>query len=415
MASTRERSAVRDLARRVAEIAALPIQAERARLWKACNDLKPERPMVLATQQPRAELDAAWLRLECEDPILRAYESALRRVIMHHDHIPDDFPIAGEWRVGVPVRNSGYNDYGFVLLTTDPGDSQGAYHIEPVIRTEKDLEKLHVRPIVVDHSAADRAMAQAQDLFGDVLPVRKVGKTAWRYGLSRVLIHMVGLDRMMLDMYDNPRLLHRLMAFLRDDFMREIDILEAENAVSLNNLADNVTGSGGLSPTDDLPGENFDGTPRVRNCLCWAESQETVGVGPAQFDEFVLAYQRPLMQRFGLSDYGCCEPLDQKLGLLLERVPNLRWISVSPWSNRELCAERIDGRCVYVYKPNPSYICSKVPDWGAAGKEIRDTIEIVGPAPLHLCMKDTKTFWGDAARTTRWCRMAVRTAEALST
>ena len=43
-----DRRILRDLARRVAEIAAQPIQAERTRQWKALSSLKPERPMVLA-------------------------------------------------------------------------------------------------------------------------------------------------------------------------------------------------------------------------------------------------------------------------------------------------------------------------------------------------------------------------------
>ena len=410
----KERTIVRDLARRVAEIASLPIQRERARLWTVCNDLKPERPMVLAIQQPMAELEKAWIELACEDEKLRGYERRLRHVLMHHEHIPDDFPIMGEWRIGTPIRNAGYDDYGFNLLTTKSDYAQGAYHIEPVIRSEEDLEKLHQRPLMVDHEAADRAAAEAEELLGDILSVRRDGKTFWRYGLSRVLIHMRGLDQMMLDMYDNPQLTHRLMAFLRDDFMREIDILEAENAVSLNNRPDCVAGSGGLMPTEDLPGEDFDGVPGVGNCTCWAESQETVGVGPSQFDEFVLHYQIPLMQRFGLVDYGCCEALDYKLDLLIKKIPHLRWISVAPWADRHVCAEKIAGRYVYVYKPNPSHICSQSPDWEAAEKEIRDTIRIVGRAPLHISMKDTKTFWGDASRTTQWCEMAVRIAQEMA-
>ncbi|MBC8234459.1 hypothetical protein H8E77_33335 [bacterium] len=410
----KERATVRTLAKRVAEIASLPIQKERTRLWTACNDLKPDRPMVLATQQPMSELEKTWIKLECEDEKLRGYERQLRHVIMRHEHIPDDFPIMGEWRVGIPIHNSGYDDYGFKLLTTKSDYAQGAYHIEPVIRSREDLEKLHQRPLKVNHEAADRAVAEAEELFGDILPVKKVGKTFWRYGLSRVLIHMRGLGQMMLDMYDNPELIHQLMTFLRDDFMREIDILESENAVSLSNGPDSVAGSGGLMPTEDLPGEDFDGIPRVKNCTCWAESQETVGVGPSQFDEFVLHHQIPLMQRFGLVDYGCCEEVDYKLDLLIEKIPNLRWISVAPWADRQVCADKIAGKYVYVYKPNPSYICSKTPDWEAAEKDMRDTISIVGHAPLHICMKDTKTFWGDARRTTQWCEMAVRIAKEMA-
>lgn len=414
MMRSEDRTIVRDLARRVAEIAELPRQADKIRLWKACNDLKPVRPMVLATQQPMAELDTAWLKLECDDPKLREYESSLRHVIMHHEHIPDDLPISGEWRVSIPILNADRNDYGVELLTEKPDKSHGAYHISPVIKTEKDIGKLHFRPIKVDHAAANSAVAEAEDLLGDILPVRKVGQMHWRYGLSRVLIHMCGLEQMMFDMYDKPQLLHRLMAFLCDDFLREIDILEEENAVSLNNGPDCGAGSGGLMTTDDLPGADYDGPPRVHNCTCWAESQETVGVGPSQFDEFVLRYQLPLMQRFGLTDYGCCEPLDQKLDLLMKKIPNLRWIAVSPWSDRRLCAGKIAGRYVYVYKPNPSFICSPVPAWSTAEKEIRETIEIVDGGPMHICMKDTKTFCGEAERTTRWCEMAVRIAEEMA-
>lgn len=410
----KDRRIVRDLARRVAEIAALPEQAEKARLWKACNDLKPERPMVLATQQPMHELDAAWLTMECENPKLRKYENRLRHVIMHYENIPDDLPITGEWRVDIPICNAGYNDYGFELLTTNPDNPQGAYHIEPVIKTEKDIKKLHFRPIKVDHAAADRAVVEAEELLGNILRVRKVGKMRWRYGLSRVLIHMRGLSQMMYDMYDNPELIHTLMSFLRDDFMREIDIYEAEKAVSLNNEPDCSAGSGGLMSTDDLPGKDYNGTPGVRHCTCWAESQETVGVGPAQFDEFVLQYQIPLMRRFGLVDYGCCESLDYKLDLLIEKIPNLRWVAVAPWANRQMCAEKMAGRYVYVYKPNPSYICSAIPDWGAAEREIRETIEIGGGAPMHICMKDTKTFCGEAGRTTKWCELAVRIAKEMA-
>ena len=405
---------VRDLAREVADIADLPIQSERTRLWKTCNALRPERPMVLATQQPMDELDEAWLRCECTDASLRGYEKALRRVIMHSEHIPDDLPILGHWVVGIPIRNAGYNDYGFELQKSDPDSPDGAYHIEPVIKEERDLEMLHVRPIEVDHATANAAVLEAEEVLGDILPVRKIGKTYWRYGLTRVLIHMRGLDQMMLDLYDNPKLVHRLMTFLRDDFMREIDLLEAEGAVSLNNAPDMVSGSGGLMSNDELPGVEYDGVPRVRNCTCWAESQETVGVGPAQFDEFVLAHQIPLMRRFGLTDYGCCEALDYKLDLLMEKVPNLRWVSVSPWADRRVSAEKIAGKYVYVYKPNPSHICAKMPDWETAEREIRETIEIVNGAPMHICMKDTRTFWGDASRTTTWCEMAVRIAEEMA-
>ena len=47
MISNPDRAILRDLAERVAEIASLPVQAERRELWRMHNDLEPVRPMIL--------------------------------------------------------------------------------------------------------------------------------------------------------------------------------------------------------------------------------------------------------------------------------------------------------------------------------------------------------------------------------
>ena len=62
MVST-DREILRTLAGEIKEIAERDDQREKARLWKACNDLEPERPMVLADPQGGwPELDEAWCR-----------------------------------------------------------------------------------------------------------------------------------------------------------------------------------------------------------------------------------------------------------------------------------------------------------------------------------------------------------------
>ena len=400
---------VRDLAKRVADIAAAPEEDRKARLWTACNDLQPERPMIFADPQNGwKELLDAWLRVECDEPLRAEVERRLRILLIRHEHVPDDFPIRNTFDVPIAYSGAGYDDYGPPLHVSRTGNRDGAYRIEPVIRSEADMSKLRPRPIRLDLGETDRTARRVEDIIGDILHVRKVGRSRWRYGLTRVLIHMRGLQNMMLDMYDNPGLLHRLMEFLRDDFMRELDLFEREGAIALNNTPDNVTGSGGLSPTTALPADGFLGTVRAGDCVCWGESQETVGVGPAQFEEFVLQYQLPLLERFGLVDYGCCEPLDQKLDLLLREIPHLRWVSVSPWANRELCAQKLDKRYVYVYKPNPARICAPQPDWQGAEREIRETIRMARGCPMHIVMKDTHTFCNEPARITEWCRMAAR-------
>ena len=409
--SANDRKIIRDAAKRVAEIAALPIQQERIALWRAAGDLKPIRPCVRASQQPWHELIGTLIKLECTDELARGIEASLKLTILRHEIVPDDTPILNEWNVGIHHSNDGYDDYGVKLLTTSP-NGDGAYHIEPVINSLADMEKLHFRPIKFDHAATQKDYEFFHELFGDILKVQKIGRMFWRHALSRVLIHMRGLDNMMLDMYDNPDLIHALMAFLRDDYMNELDLFERENAISQNTGPCTGGGSGGFTTTSSLPAHGFDPSRvRFKDCYCWTESQECVGVGPKQFDEFILEYQVPLMNRFGLVDYGCCEPLEQKLDVLIKKVPHMRWVAVSPWSDRKINAEKLGDKYVYVYKPNPSHICSITPSWEEAEKVIRETLDIARGCPMHIVMKDTKTFHGDASRTTRWSEMAMRLAK----
>ena len=106
---------------------------------------------------------------------------------------------------------------------------------------------------------------------------------------------------------ENPNLLHRMMAILRDGTLALLESLEEQGLLGFNNDGSYI-GSGALGWSDELPQPDFDG--KVRICDMWglAESQETVGVSPDMFAEFILPYQLPIIERFGLSCYGCCEP-----------------------------------------------------------------------------------------------------------
>ena len=407
-----DRETVRDLARRVREIAAEPEQAEKIRLWKACNDLEPVRPMVYANPQGGwAELDRQWITFECAAEPYRGLEHQLRRLILRREHIPDDYPVTEVFRIPPTTTGDTYEDYGVSLRTTRPDEADGAYHIEPIINGADDIEKLHFRPVRIDMAATNAYWEFVSEAIGNILPVIRVGRSSWRYGLTRVLIHMRGFQQMLLDYYENPRLIHRLMAFLRDDFLREIERYRSAGAIGLSNYPTMGLGSGGLGYCSDLPEEGtIESMPATDEGIAWGESQETVGVGPDQFDEFVLQYQQPLLDQFGLVDYGCCEGLENKIHLLTARLPNLRWIAVSPWADREAITSHIGSEYVFVYKPNPSRICSKAPDWGAAESDIRSTLNIARRCPVHIVMKDTRTFQNDGERISRWCEMAMNIA-----
>jgi len=402
-----ERVLLRDLARELAEAAALPVQAERIRMWRGLNRLSPERPMVLLDPQNGWADLVPDTDLRCGDPAGREIERRLRQLLFRHRAIPDDHPLTTDWPVAPVIRSSGWG----VADTTMRTEARGL-RWDPALKTHADLARLHPAKLTVDRAAGAERLSVHQELFADILAVRAVGVSAVRCGLTRKLIVLRGLEPFLLDLHEAPAFVHELMSFLRDEQIRELDFLEGERLLGLNNGPMDLTGSGGIAATDALPGADFDpGRVRCRDLFAWGESQETAGVGPDQFSEFVLPYQQSVLDRFGLVDYGCCEPLDTRLSPVIAAFPRLRWVSVSPWADRALAAGRLGGRYVYCWKPQPALICREHPDWEGAERQIRETLALARGCAISIVMKDTTSFFGEPSRATRWVSMARRLAE----
>jgi len=375
-------------------------------MWRDFNALRPHRPMVLAFPEGgwRDLLDES--DLECEDPLLRRWELGLRRTIWRHQHIHDDHPVVDFFNVGWVVERG---DYGLreTIIRADP---DGAFRWDSPVKTAEDVKRLRFRGVHIRRRQTERNLQLAQEVLGDILRVRLHGGLYWSVGMTWTLICLRGLQQVMIDMYENPGIVHDIMGLLRDSTLREIETFQQEGILSLNNGPDDYVGSGAIGCTDELPGEDFNGRVRTKDLWVLGESQEFVGVGPEQFYEFALQYQLPLMNRFGLVCYGCCEPLDRKFDLILRHIPRLRRVSVSPWCDRAVAAEKLAGKYVYSWKPNPAMICAGPPDYELVEKTVRETLDIARGCCVEIVMKDTHTFQGDAGRIERWSRIASRVA-----
>ena len=69
--------------------------------------------------------------------------------------------------------------------------------------------------------------------------------------------------------------------------------------------------------------------------------------------EFALQYEKPLLEPFGLTGYGCCEDLSRKLDDVLT-IPHIRRISISPFADVDLSAARLKLRAQPSSPGNPS-------------------------------------------------------------
>ncbi len=124
-------------------------------------------------------------------------------------------------------------------------------------------------------------------------------------------------------------------------------------------------------------------------------------VSPQMHEEFVLEYQLPIMEKFGLVAYGCCEDLTHKIDML-RRIPNLRRIAVTPVADVARCAERIGEDYVFSWRPNPALMVSCGFDEERVRRIIREGLQAARGCHVDITLKDIETVQGDPTRLRRW-------------
>ncbi len=399
-----DRTILRDLARRVADIAALPVQEQRRARWRRHNRLAASAgPMILIFPEGSwVELlpDAA---LTCEDEASRRIEWELRRRIYCHEHFVDDTVIEREWVIPKVIQNTGW---GLAGKRIPAPSERGAWKFAPILKEAADLAQLHYPEISYDEPATQRNLVAAKDLFGDILDVKLKGVAHISYHLMSQYSDWRGLEETMLDMHLQPGLLHEAMARLEAGHHGVLRQLVAQNLLSLNNDG-TYHSSGGVGYTDELPAAGFD-PARVRPCDMWAsaESQELAQVGPKQHAEFALAYEKRLLEPFGLTGYGCCEDLSRKLDDVLT-IPHIRRISISPFADVDRSAEKLGSRAIFSWKPHPAHLVGDF-DADAIRRYIRHTVAVARQhgCVLEMILKDTHTCEHHPERFDLWTQIA---------
>lgn len=412
--SKRDRDILRDLARRQADLVRHPVNEERREAWLRHDAGAPgSRPMVLieafgVADKGRPPLPADAFR--CEGQWARGQEWSFRSQFYQFDVLQDDHVIEPYVTLGWDVSASGYgvdvvqhraHDYdGFGSRSWDP----------PIQDPDRDFSKLRPRTFSVNREATLARKAFLESLYGDILSVEIRGAPWWTTGMTITLIDLIGLENLMLWMYDQPECLHRLMAFLRDDLLAYAGWLEQEGLLTLNNRNDYI-GSGSMGYTRDLPRAGLKpGAPaRLQDLWVLSESQETVGVGPDQFEEFIFPYQHAIVERFGKCYYGCCEPVHNRWHVL-KRLPNLARVSVSPWCDESFMASALGRKIVYSRKPNPALISTAQFDEGAILADLRNTLRVARDCRVEFAMKDVHTVNNEPERLARWVSLARRAA-----
>jgi len=400
--SDKDRDVLRRLAGRVAEIAAGDRMADTRRLWKAHNMLQPVRPVVFCDPENGWNEIITERQMLCAGKLARRWEMDLRKEIFWGEVMGDDKPV--EPFFDVPYT-AGPDDWGLQTVYHCTDTPCGSQNWDAPIRDyDRDLPKLRNPEVRIDWETTNGCLAIAGKVFGDILTARLKGTWWWSLGLTLPAVMLRGMTGMFMDFIDQPDNLKALLARISQANMSKLDWLEQQGLLSLNNDGTYV-GSGGWGFTDELPQADLADKVRCRDLWGFAESQETVSVSTEMYAEFIFPYEKPLLDRFGLNCYGCCEPVDPRWSIV-KGHHNLRRVSCSPWANYAKMAENLGDRYIFSMKPSPVVLSHGEINAVAVRAELREALEAARGCVVEIIMKDNHTLGGRPENATQWCRIA---------
>jgi hypothetical protein len=322
-----------ELAKRYLDICNKPEQQERRRRWRLQNSFKGDRPLIYVRAFAWHEMPRS--KCQCEDPLARGYENFFRSHIFW-DSLDDDSIFEPWVTVHAAYKNAGW---GMGAKRISPNVSGGACKFDNPIKELDDIKKLRAPQHEIDEERTTANVKRVQDILGDIITInvdRGPAHRMWSADISTDLGSLRGIEHFMMDMYDHPEWLHQLVSFMSESILRVHD--QAETAGDWG-LCDHQNQAMFYAEELQDPAPNHNS---VKRSQLWGymAAQEFALVSPAMHDEFLLQYQIPILSKFGLSAYGCCEDLTNKIDIL-RKIPNLRRIGVSPFANVAKCAEQI--------------------------------------------------------------------------
>lgn len=400
--SDADKSILQNLAHKVRILSERSRESEKRDLWYRHNDLKEKYPIVLTDPENGWNEIITEDMLKCTGTLAKRWEWSLRREIFWGDKIQDDRPVEAVFEITYTFSDTEWGIDGIY----HGGENGSSYTWEPAINNPEDIEQIKIPQVSVDYATTEETLGLARSVFGDILEVKLRGINWHSPHMSWDLGKMVGMETMMIMMYDDPDTLKKIMEKFVQGHLARLDFLEENGLLTLNNDYSYV-GSGGIGYTNDLPIREIVQGNNILTSDQWlhTESQETVGVSPEMFEEFIFPYQLPLQKRFGLNRYGCCEPIDPRWHIV-KRIPNLRALSVSPWANEDKMAEYLEDKYIYSRKPNPADLARPQMDEAAVRKSLSDTLQKTKGCIVELVMKDNHTIGKNPDNIVNWVKIA---------
>ena len=359
---------IRELAKQYAQLAFSDKNNENMQRMRNVNALRRCRPAVYIHELPWHELNIDnQLTLRCEDPVLQEFERHFRCSLLQDKYFPCDMvyqPCAPVWK---KKNDSGIGmDAIDHVVATNEQNHIVSHEYADQLQTAEDLEKLHPPVITYDKEDTERRLAMAQEVFDGILPVKLTGHVM-HWNPWDDIARFRGVQPLLMDLAMRPEFMHDIMKKML--IIAESTITQLEQQDLLGTEYPYIHCTAALC--DELPQK--DGGVRANNIWGRGTAQIFGSVSPAMHDEFDTSYMVRFMEHFGLVYYGCCEPLHDKVHIM-EKIPNLRKLSITPWAKVEPAAEAIGSKYVYAHKPNPAFVAETSFNADVVHKEITSVL-----------------------------------------
>lgn len=398
---------LRELAKKKHEYASLPVNEENRKLWTAANDLEMIRPPIYVDEICWKELNGdGELTLQCSHPFSREIEEILRHEIYCFEHGLGDIVVEDYIESPLVVYDSGFGiDEVTDTIHTDRNSDVVSRHFHVLIHDMDDIQKIHEPEIYLDMERTKQYTDKLSDIFDGILPVIQVGARGLWFTPYDYLIRVLGITETYENLYENPDFLKAVVRRYVDCCMVRMEKYRELGIWASNNSSCRV-GSGGYGFTTSLaPRENApDHCPTMEMWGC-GNAQIFSSVSPEMHMEFSLQFEMDWLKQFGLNYYGCCEPLHNKMDLM-DQIPRLRKVSMSPWSKMDVAAERCRGKYVMSCKPSPAIFAVGPLNEEIARRDVRKILEQTEGCSIEIVMKDISTVDYTPQKLWRWAEIA---------
>ena len=394
-----DKAVLYDLASRVNEIARSGQMEEKRRLWRDQNSFRGKQPLIYLRAFAFDEFfDSSVLR--CTDPFLRRYEKELHQTLFRNA-LGDDYIIEPWLTLDASYLMENGERWGVPVTLGEKPREGGAAAFAPILKDE-DFSCLKPAAYAVDEKNTALRREKLEEALGGAMTVfvsRQGPYSMWGGDISTDLAKMRGLEQLMWDAYDRPEWLHSLLSFMRDAILANLE--QAEKAGGFS-LADHQNQCMPYCRELPDPDPAVTGVP-MKTLWRFLAAQEFTGFSPAMFWEFILQYQQPILEKFGLTAYGCCENLTGVIPYL-RRIKNLRRIAVSPFADLRKCAEQIGQDYILSWRPNPSLMLATGLDDDFVRQYLREHFTVLKECGsfFDITLKDVETVSHHPENIRRW-------------